>query len=166
MQQTRVMQTTDTAQAARYVTNRVRGDLRAIHEKFNMSSLREIQNLADDVELGLSYDCLNRLSLFLYPPGRSTPHTAYIYKRVAPGSFEPSAHSGRIVRCNLLVDGYLEFEVGLRDSSKWASLRKQLKINWVSCIGTSTTGMTQAADGGYASGELGFSRTYLRREGY
>lgn len=166
MLQTRLMQTSDTRQAARYVTNRVRGDLRAIHEKFNMSSLREIQNLADDVELGLSYDCLSRLSLFLYPSGWSAPHTAYIYNRVAPGSFEPSAHSGRIVRCNLLVNGRLEFEVGLRDPEMWSDLRERLKINWVSCLGTSTTGMSLAADGGYASGELAFSRNYLRREGY
>ena len=166
MQQTRVMQTTDTTQAARYVTNRVRGDLRSIHEKFGMSSLSEIGNLADDIELGLCRDCLNGLSLFLYPHGWSTPHTAYKYERVAPGSFEHSAHSGRIVRCNLLVNGHLGFEVTLRDRQTWARLRPWLKIKWVSCTGTSTAGMAGVADGGYASGDLGFSRTHCRREGY
>lgn len=166
MQQTRVMQTTDTREAARYVTNRVRGDLQAIHEKFGMSSPREIENLANDIELGLCLDCLNGLSLFLYPQGWSKPLIAYKYERAAPGSFERSAHSGRIARCKILVNGHLEFEVAIRDWRIWSSLRQWLRIQWVSCIGTSTAGMVGVADGGYASGDLGFSRTHFRREGY
>lgn len=166
MQHTRTKQRTDTTQAARYVTNRLRGDLRAIHEKFNMSSMNELMNLAGDIELGLSHDCLSGLSLFLYPPAWTEPLTAYIYERVAPRSFAHSPHSGRIARCAPLIGDRLTFEVTLLDSNTWASLKPRLKINWISCTGTSTAGMAATSDGGYASGELGFSRTRLQRQGY
>lgn len=167
MQRTTTIPRTDTAQAARYVANRILGDLLAIREKFGVSTDREVRDLAHDVEVGLQYDCLNRLSLFLYPKGWTRPHTAYLYDRVAPGSFSPSPHSGRIARCSILVGGYLHFEVSLRDASVWEQLKvRSLKIAWSPCVGQSTNGMSAKSNGGYASGDIGFSRTYMRREGF
>lgn len=166
MQLTRTAQKTDTTEAARFVANRVLGDLLSIHEKFLMSTEREMRNLAHDIEVGLANDCLEALSLFLYPKGCQDPHTAYLYRRVAPGSFSSSAHSGRIVRCSMLVGGGLQFEVSLRNRATWDQLKPNLKISWRPCVGRSTAGMSANADGGYASGELGFARTHLRRAGY
>ena len=167
MQRTATMPKTDTAQAARFVANRILGDLLAIREKFRVSTEREVRNLAHDVEIGLRHDCLNSLSLFLFPKGWVYPHTAYVYDRVAPGSFRESPHSGRVARCSILVGGSLSFEVGLRDASTWYRLNTgSLRIAWSPCLGQSTNGMFAQVDGGYASGDLGVSRTCLRREGY
>ena len=165
MQRTMTAARTDAA-AARFVSSRVLGDLLSIREKFSMSSDREVRDLAHDIELGLAWDCLNALNLFLYPPGWRLPHTAYIYRRVAPGSFEVSPHSGRIARCTILVGGTLKFEVSLRHRDVWETLKPQLRISWSPCTAQSTANMSAKADGGYASGELGFARTHLRREGY
>ena len=166
MQRTRTMAQTDTTQAARYVSNRIRGDLLSIHEKFGMNTVSELGRLAHDIEVGLRHDCLDSLSLFLYPPGWHTPHTAYIYSRAAPGSFELSPHSGRIARCSILVGGFLRYEVRLRCSATWEALKPQLLIPWAPCVRQTTHGMSATADGGYASGQIGMSRTHLRLEGY
>ena len=167
MQRTRTMSETDTTQAARFVSNRITGDLLSIHEKFGMKTERELRQLAHDIEIGLRHDCLESLSLFLYPPGwSSTVHTAYIYRRAAPGSFAPSPHSGRIERCSRLVGGSMRYEVRLRCRDTWAALKPQLLISWAPCVGQTTHGMSATADGGYASGQLGMSRTHLRLEGY
>ena len=167
MQRTMTMPRTDTTQAARYVANRVLGDLLAIREKFGVSTDRELRDLAHDLEIGLRHDCLNKLSLFLFPRGWDNPHTAYIYDRVAPGSFRASPHSGRIARCSILVGGSLSYEVNLRDADTWDRLKaRDLRITWSPCVGQSTHGMCAKSNGGYTSGDLGFSRAYLRREGF
>ena len=93
MQRTLARQKTDTF-AARKVGHRVLGDLLSIHEKFRMDTEAGMRNLAHDIEIGLAYDCLSSLSLFLYPSGMCQPHRVYIYRRVAAGSFAPSSHSG------------------------------------------------------------------------
>ena len=161
MQRTMTVQRTDTTQAARYVSSRVLGDLLSIHEKFGMSTERELRALAHDLEIGLAHDCLSNLRLFLYSLWSSQPIRVYIYERVAIGSFASSPHSGRIARSAELVGGRIEYEVGLRDRLKWEELKRYdlLVLSWNPCRGRSTAGMTAAADGGYASGELGFSRT-------
>ena len=165
MQRTMTVQRTDTTQAARYVSSRVLGDLLAIHEKFGMSTEWEMRALAHDLEIGLAHDCLSNLRLFLYSLWSSQPIRVYIYERVASGSFAPSPHSGRIARSSGLVGGRIEYEVGLRDRLKWEELKRYdlLDLSWNPCIGQSTAGMTAVADGGYASGELGFSRTMYTR---
>lgn len=161
MQRTMTVQRTDTTQAARYVSSRVLGDLLSIHEKFGMSTEWEMRALAHDLEIGLAHDCLSNLRLFLYSLWSSQPIRVYIYERVASGSFAPSPHSGRIARSSELVGGRIEYEVGLRDRLKWEELKRYdlLDLSWNPCRGRSTAGMIAAADGGYASGELGFSRT-------
>ena len=168
MLRTTTVSTIDTKAAARFVGNRVLGDLLSIHEKFGVRTEQELRNLAYDVTLGLLHDCLNRLSLFLYPTSWTQPHTAYVYERTAPGSFTPSSRSGRIERCSMLVGGTLDYEVSLRDRGVWDELKRQghLKIDWKPCAGQSTAGMTNRTDGGYASGNIGFSRNHLRRQGY
>ena len=165
MQRTMTVQRTDTTQAARYVSRRVLGDLLSIHEKFDMNSESEMRKLVHDVELGLVHDCLSHLRLFLYPPRSSQPIRVYIYERVASGSFAPSPHSGRIARSSELIGGRIRYEVGLRDRPTWEYLKhhRQLHLSWSPCKGQSTAGMTAVADGGYASGELGFSRTMYTR---
>ena len=165
MQRTATVQRTDTTQAARYVSSRVLGDLLSIHEKFHMDTERRMKALAHDMEVGLIYDCLSELRLFLYSQWSTQPIRVYIYERVARGSFAPSPHSGRIARSSELIGGRIEYEVGLRDRSMWEALksRHQLRLPWSSCSGRSTVGMSAAADGGYASGELGFSRTMYTR---
>lgn len=167
MQLTTTMPRTDVTQAARYLGNRVLGDLLAIREKFGVSTERELRDLAHDVEIGLRHDCLNSLSLFLFPKGWVIPHTAYVYHRVAPGTFRASSRSGRIARCSMLVGGSLSYEVSLRDKDTWYILNaRSLRIAWSPCVGQSTDGMFAKSDGGYASGDLGFSRTCLRRGGF
>lgn len=161
MQRTMTVQRTDTTQAARYVSSRVLGDLLSIHEKFGMGTEWEMRALAHDLEIGLAHDCLSNLRLFLYSLWSSQPIRVYIYERVASGTFASSPHSGRIVRSSELVGGRIEYEVGLLDRLKWEDLKRYdlLHLSWNPCRGRSTAGMTAAADGGYASGELGFSRT-------
>lgn len=165
MQLTATRQRTDTTEAVRYVHNRVLGDLLAINEKFELRLEQGMRDLAHDVGWGLYYDCLESLRLFLYRSGWDEPHRAYVYCRSAPGSFDPSPHSGRIARDRDLVGGRLEFEVYLRNQELWESLKQKglLCINWGPCSGRSTQGMTARADGGYASGDIGFSRTCFAR---
>ena len=165
MQRTMTAQRTDTTQAARYVSSRVLGDLLSIHEKFHMDAEWRMRELAHDVEVGLAYDCLSELRLFLYSPRSNQPIRVYIYERVASGSFAHSPHSGRIARSSELIGGRIEYEVGLRDRSIWEDLkrRNQLHLPWGPCSGKSIAGMSAAADGGYASGGLGFSRTMYTR---
>lgn len=166
MQRTMVMQRTETTEAAaQFVGRRVFGDLRSIHEKFGMSTLVELKNLAHDLEVGLAHDCLSELRLYLTAVGAEQPSRVYVYERVAAGSFAPSAHSGRIERSRELVGGRLEYEVSLRDRETWERLKRtgQLRKYWRPCNGRSTSGMTAKADGGYASGELGLARTMYTR---
>ena len=165
MQRTMTAPRTGTIQAARYVSRRVLGDLLSIHEKFHMDTERRMRALAHDVEVGLAYDCLSALRLFLYPFGSNQLNRAYIYERVAAGSFASSPHSGRIARSSELIGGRIEYEVGLRDRLTWEALKlhDQLHLPWSACKGQSIAGMTATADGGYASGELGFSRTMYTR---
>ena len=165
MQRTMVAQRTDTAQAVRYVTSRILGDLLSIHEKFGMSTVAELQDLAHDLELGLTHDCLSELRLYLAAAGADEPSRVYVYERVAAGSFAPSAHSGRIERSRELLDGRLEYQVSLRDRETWEHLKHtdQLRIRWLPCKRRSTSGMTERADGGYASGELSLARTMYTR---
>lgn len=167
MQRTVTAQRTDTAAAARRIGRRVRGDLLAIHERFDMETAAHLEDLAHDVQVGLEYDCISKLKLFLYRKGASEPTRAYIYRRAAPGSFAPSAHSGNIARNSSLVGGRLQYEVSLRNRPKWEQLKKagKLRIKWSPCPGRSTAGMTATADGGHASGQIGFSRECLSREG-
>lgn len=162
---TRTASQTDTTQAARYVSARVWGDLRSIHEKFCMGTLNELADLAHDVQVGLAHDCVAELRLFLYQPGASQPSRGYIYERVVAGSFAPSSHSGRIGRSRDLVGGRIDYEVKLRSRATWERLKSQglLRIPWRPCTGQSTSGMTARADGGYAKGEVAFSRTALVR---
>lgn len=167
MQRTAALQRADTTQAVCYVNRRVLGDLSSIHEKFGMSTVSELNDLAHDLEVGLACDCLSELRLFLYRPGAYQPSRVYIYRRTAIGSFSPSNHSGRIQRSAELAGGRLEYEVRLRDENAdaWDSLREEgrLRIPWQPCNGRSLSGMTAKADGGYASGELGLSRTMYTR---
>lgn len=165
MQRTATRQRTDTTEAVRYVQNRVLGDLLAINEKFELRSEQDMRDLAHDVGLGLFYDCLESLRLFLYRSRWYEPHRAYVYYRSAPGSFDSSPHSGRIAWDGDLVGGRLEFEVYPRNQALWESLKQKglLCINWGPCSGRSTQGMTARADGGYASGDIGFSRTCFAR---
>lgn len=165
MQRTIVVQRTDTTEAARYVSDRVLGDLLSIHEKFGMSTEGEMKALAHDVELGLAHDCLSALRLFLYSPSGGQPARVYIYERVAVGSFAASPHSGRIARSWELVGGKIEYEVSLQDRSVWEKLKasNQLHLPWNYCRGRSISGMTATANGGYTSGDLGFSRTIYTR---
>ena len=166
MQRTRARSETDITQAARRVSNRVRGDLLSIHEKFRMSTQQELLKLAHDICIGLEYDCLESLLLFLYPPGWSAPLTAYEYCRAAPGSFGQSRHSGRIERCSRLVGGALRYEVRPRCRDTWDALKPRFRIGWTPCNGTTMQGMAASPDGGYASGNLGLSRTRYRQRGY
>ena len=163
MPQTASRARTSTREAVRYVANRILGDLLAIHEKFRVPSESLLRSLAHDVSVGLYYDCLESLHLFLYRDGSPVPRRAYVYRRVAPSSFEHSPHSGRIASDPSLVDGRLDFEVQLRDSAVWDDLQKEgsFRIAWGPCIGQSTAGMYVRADGGYASGSVGLSRTCL-----
>ena len=165
MQRTMAAQRTDTTQAARHVSSRVLGDLLSIHEKFGMGNEAEMRDLAHDLELGLTCDCLSVLRLFLYPCYRHQPIRVYIYERVAVGSFATSRHSGRIARSPDLIGGRIEYEVSIRNPPTWEELklRRQLRLHWSPCTGQSTASMTATANGGYASGELGFSRTMYTR---
>ena len=165
MQRTATQQRTDTTEAVRYIRNRVLGDLIAIHDKFGMATEQLMYSLSHDVGVGLLYDCIESLRLFLYRSGWYEPHRAYVYHRVAPGSFDSSPHSGRIARDRDLVGGRLEFEVYLRYPELWESLKQKglLCISWGPCSGRSTQSMTARADGGYASGDIGFSRTCFSR---
>ena len=168
MQRTITDSTIDSRAAARFVGNRVLGDLLSINEKFGMRTEQELRSLAYDVTLGLLHDCLDRLSLFLYPISWTQPHTAYVYERTAPGSFTPSSRSGRIERCSMLVGGTLHYEISLIERHIWDELARagHLKLAWKPCAGQSTTGMTSRTDGGYASGDIGFARNHLRRQGF
>lgn len=165
VQQTMIRQRTDVTTDVRYVQNRVYGDLLAIHEAFGIDTKEHMYKLAHDVGLGLSSDCLGQLSLFLYQYGCFAPHRVYRYRRVAPGSFDHSSHSGRITRDANLFGGRLESEIALINRSVWEELktRSQLYLRWGPCVGRSTYGMRERSDGGYASGEVGFSRTCLIR---
>lgn len=162
---TRTISQTDTTQAARYVSDRVLGDLLSIHEKFDMGTLSEMKRLAHDVRVGLAHDCLAELRLFLYPPSALQHSRAYIYERVGVGSFGPSPHSGRIERSSQLIGGRIEFEVTPHDRETWDRLKDdgKLRISWRPCIGRSMDGMTAKADGGYAKSDLAFSRTAYTR---
>lgn len=165
MPATRTATRTDTAQAARYVSARVWGDLQSIYEKFAMGPLEELADLAHDVQVGLAEDCLAELRLFLYPPGASLPGRIYRYERVAAGSFAPSRHSGGIERSRELLGGRIEYEVTPRSREAWDRLKNegQLRISWRRCTGRSMSGMTRRADGGYARSDLGLSRTVYTR---
>ena len=163
MQRTLNRQRTETTEAVRFVESRVLGDLLAIHEKFRMGAEDSMRSLAHDVGVGLRHDCLECLRLFLFPRFGYEPHRAYVYHRAAPGSFDHSPHSGRIARDGSLVDGRFEFEVWLRDRLSWEQLKREgrLRIPWGPCVGRSTRGMCVRPDGGYASGDVALSRTYL-----
>ena len=165
MSATRTISRTDTTQAARYVGARVWGDLQSIHEKFSMGLLENLADLAHDIQVGLAHDCLDELRLFLYPPGVLQPGRVYKYERVAAGTFAPSSHSGRIERSHELIGGRLEYEVTPGDREMWERLKRsgQLRISWRRCTGRSIVGMTERADGGYAKGDLGLSRTVYTR---
>lgn len=162
---TRTASQTDTTQDARYVSARVRGDLRSIHEKFRMGTWSELEDLAHDVQVGLEYDCLSELWLFLYAPGNLLPGRAYQYQRAAPGSFGPSKHSGRIERSRELEGGRFEYQVILRNREMWEWLKSQdqLRIPWRPSPRRSADGMTASADGGYSKGDLAVSRTVYTR---
>ena len=162
---TRTASRTDTTQAARYVSDRVLGDLRSIHENFDIGTLGEMNDLAHDVRVGLTHDCLAELRLFLYAPSALQHTRSYVYKRVAVGSFGPSSHSGRIERSPQLVGGSIKYEVTPRDQKTWNWLKDdgRLRISWRSCIGRSLSGMRARADGGYAKSDLGLSRTVYTR---
>ena len=165
MQRTETRQRTNTTEAVRYIQNRILGDLLAINEKFELRSEQHMRDLAHDVGEGLFYDCLDRFSVFLYRPYCDEPHRAYRYRRVAPGSFDHSLHSGRIVRDNSLVGGRFESEISPKDRFQWEELKRQRKLilNWMPCRGRSTAGMSERTNGGYESGAVGVSRTYLTR---
>ena len=162
---TRTASGTDTTQAVRYLGNRVLGDLLSIHEKFSMGEEWELRALAHDVEVGLAHDCLSELRLFLYAVGSQDPTRVYVYERVAAGVFSASTHSGRIARSRELMGGRIEYEVGLRSRLTWDELKAegQLRLSWSPCVGRSVAGMSATADGGYASGGLGLSRTVYTR---
>ena len=162
---TRTMSRTGTAQAARYLGTRVLGDLLSIHEKFSMGDEGEMRALAHDVELGLAHDCLSELRLFLYAVRSQEPTRVYIYERVAAGTFSASTHSGRIARSRELTDGRIGYEVSLHDRATWDKLKAggHLSLSWSPCVGRSIAGMSATTDGGYASGELGLSRTVYTR---
>ena len=132
-----------------------------------METERNLADLAHDVQVGLEYDCISQLKLFLYQKGADKPARAYIYARAAPGSFAPSSHSGNIERNTSLVGGELKYEVFLRNRETWEKLKKagRLRIAWSPCEGRSTAGMNSKVDGGYASGEIGFLRQCFSREG-
>ena len=161
MQQTVTRQRTSTMEAVRYVENRLLGDLLAIHEKFEMTTEERMRFLAHDVGVGLAHDCLDSLSIFLYRPGDYEFHRAYVYHRVAPGSFVHSPHSGRIARDSSLVGGRIDFELLPRDRPQWERLKQlgRLQLRWKPSRGRSMHGMYEQADGGYASGDVGISRT-------
>ena len=167
MQRTTTAERTNTGVAARRVGRRVRGDLLAIHERFDMRTAKHLEDLAHDIQVGLEHDCISEFKLFLYKKGASEPTRAYTYRRTAPGSFAPSEHSGNIARNSSLVGGRLDYEVWPRSGGKWDQLKKagKLRIGWSPCTGRSTAGMTSAADGGHASGQIGFARDCLSREG-
>ena len=165
MQLTMSRQRTDTDVAVRYVTNRVLGDLLAVQDRLGESGTDTIRSLAHDVGVGLLHDCLDSLSLFLFCRGQSDPNYVYVYRRAGPGSFEASPHSGRITRDHELSGGALDFELGIRDRSTWDDLKQrgELLIRWQTCVGRSMEGMSARPDGGYASGEVGLSRTFYSR---
>lgn len=165
MQGTMTAQRTGTALAARYVSSRVLGDLLSIHEKFHIGTKKEMRDLVHDLELGLVHDCLSSLRLCLYTSLGHSPTRVYVYERVAIGSFAPSSHSGRITYSPELFRGKIEYEISLRDRSKWEALKLggQLQLIWSPCNRQSIAGMTATADGGYASGDLGLSRTMYMR---
>ena len=165
--QTTVRMRTDTDLAARRVARRVLGDLLSIHEKFGMSTVGELTNLAHDIQVGLAHDCVDRLTLYLYERGTIKPKRVYIYARAAPGSFAVSDHSGRIARDSGLVGGQLVYIVNPRDRGTWDQLKREGKfsIAWSPSSAPGTAGMTPSDDGGYASGTVGLSRTCLTRPG-
>ena len=162
---TRTISQTDTTQAARYVGTRVLGDLLSIHEKFGMGNWRELEDLVHDVQVGLEYDCLAELWLFLYPPWASQPGRVYEYKRTEPGHFAASRHSGRIERSRDLEGGRIGYQVVLHNRDMWERLKAtgRLRLHWVQSTGLSVAGMTARADGGYARAHLGLSRTVYNR---
>jgi len=158
---------TDTDLAARRVSRRVHGDLLSMIEKLDVTSSTDISSLVHDLRVGIACDCIAQLSVFLYQKGadRDDPHRVYEYRRVARGSFEESAHSGRIAYDWALAGGRVEFEVTPRDSAAWDKLKSDgsLKLPWSYCTGRSTAGMTVSADGGYGAGTIGLARSCRTR---
>lgn len=165
MQRTLLRERSRTEEDALCVGRRILGDLLSIHGKFGIETEAHMRALAHDVSLGLVFDCLNKLSVFLYAAYCSTPAAAYIYSRVAPGSFEASPHSGRIQRDSRLIGGWMKTEISIRHWESWNALAGVVKLPWSSCLPQSTAGMVSSQSGGYASGNVGMSRTHFVRRG-
>lgn len=158
---------TDTDLAARRVSRRVHGDLDSMIEKLAVTSATDISSLVHDLRVGIAHDCIELLSVFLYQKGadRDELHRVYEYQRVARGTFEESAHSGRITYEQALAGGRIEFEVTPRNRAAWDKLKTdgELEIPWSPCTGRSSAGMTLSADGGYGSGTIGLARSCRTR---
>jgi hypothetical protein len=158
---------TDTDLAARRVSRRVHGDLESMIEKLAVTSATDISSLIHDLRVAIAHDCLELLSVFLYQKGadRDAPQRVYEYRRVARGTFEESAHSGRITYDPALAGGRIEFQVTPRNRAVWDKLKTdgELEIPWSPCKGRSTAGMTLSEDGGYGSGSIGLARSCRTR---
>lgn len=159
---------TDTDLAGRKVARRVHGDLLSIIEKLDVTNTTNITDLMHDLRVGISDDCIETLTVFLYEKGAGYDEArrAYVYRRVERGTFIESAHSGRIFWDSALAGGRVEFEVRPRDQAAWDKLKTdhKLRLNWTTCSGRSTAAMTASADGGYGSGSIGLSRSCLVRK--
>ena len=157
----------DTDLAAQRVSRRVHGDLDSMIEKLAISSATDISSLTHDLRVGIAHDCVEFLSVFLYQKGADPdePHRVYEYRRVARGTFEESAHSGRIPYDPVLAGGRIEFELTPRNRVVWDKLKNdgKLEIPWSQCKGRSTAGMTLSADGGYGAGTIGLARSCRTR---
>lgn len=153
--------------AARRVSRRVHGDLDSMIEKLAVTSTTDISSLVHDLRVGIERDCIARLSAFLYQKGadRDEPHRVYEYQRVSRGTFEESAHSGRIAYDSALSGGRIEFQVTPRNRVVWEKLKSdgELRIPWSSCKSRSTAGMSLSSDGGYGAGTIGLSRSCRTR---
>ncbi len=158
---------TDTDLAARRISRRVHGDLLSMIEKLDVTSSTNISSLVHDLRVGIARDCIEELSVFLYQKGadRDEPHRVYEYRRVARGTFEESAHSGRVLYDATLAGGRIEFEVTPRNRTVWDNLKRdgKLEIPWSRCKGRSTAGMALSADGGYGAGSIGLARSCRTR---
>ena len=163
MELTRQVTASRTEEDALWVGRRILGDLLAIHEKFGIATEGYMRGLASDISLGLVADCLDSLTLFLYEPYGIDPVAAYKYTRSAPSTFAASPHSGRIQRDSRLIGGRMEAEVTFRNKTTWNSLAHQFSLTWTHCVGQSIAGMIATANGGYAAGNVGMSRTYYSR---